>query len=351
MLFKTEKESVWTILKNTEKPIVVYGTGNGADKVFEVFDRLNIKVGGVCASDNFVRERFFHGFKVMPVSYFEQKYTDFTIAVVFGSSVPSVTENIKSLSQKHNVLVPCVPVKGNEVFDEKYLEKHKDEINTAYGLLSDEKSKEVFSSYINFQYSGKLEYLFLCETAESEAFENCIELTGNEVYVDIGAYRGDTIEKFLHYTKGEYKSIIAAEPDKKTFVKLQKFCEKFKNIKLVNMPVTSSDRDVLFSSSAGRQSSMGTGELRKAVSLNSLCKDFSPTYIKVDAEGEELEIIEGGGELLEKFTPKLNIAAYHKNEDIFKIPAMINKISGDYKIYLRHHPYIPAWDTNYYCTI
>lgn len=349
MLFNMESESVWTFLKNVGEPVVMYGTGNGGDKVFEAFEKLNISVSGVCASDGFVRNRFFHGFKVMPISYFEEKYTNFTVAVVFGSSVPGVMENIKALSQKHTVVVPCVPVVGNEIFDESCKEKHTDEINRAYSLLADEKSKEVFSSYINFQFSGKLKYLFSCETPENEAFINCIHLGDKENYVDIGAYKGDTVEKFLKYTNGKYGSIIAAEPDVKTFNKLVNNCGQLKNFKAVNMPVTNEDKEVLFSSDAGRQSKIGKGELRKAVSLQSLCGDILPSYIKADAEGEELMILEGGALLLKKCTPKMNIAAYHKNEDIFKIPILLNEISESYKIYLRHHPYIPAWDTNYYC--
>jgi hypothetical protein len=47
--------------------------------------------------------------------------------------------------------------------------------------------------------------------------------------------------------------------------------------------------------------------------------------------------------------PKLNIATYHKCEDIFTLPLLINELNPDYKIHLRHHPYIPAWDTLFYC--
>ncbi len=53
---------------------------------------------------------------------------------------------------------------------------------------------------------------------------------------------------------------------------------------------------------------------------------------------------------LRLFAPKLNLAAYHRFEDIFRLPLLIKKLNPDYQIYLRHHPYIPAWDTNLYCT-
>ncbi|MBO5857920.1 MAG: FkbM family methyltransferase, partial [Clostridia bacterium] len=95
--FDIEKTSVWEFLQNTEKPIIMYGTGNGADKVFEVFEGLNIEVSGVTASDTFVRERYFHNFRVTPISEFLKKYEKFIVIITFGSSRPEVIENIKEI--------------------------------------------------------------------------------------------------------------------------------------------------------------------------------------------------------------------------------------------------------------
>lgn len=74
-----------------------------------------------------------------------------------------------------------------------------------------------------------------------------------------------------------------------------------------------------------------------------------PSYIKIDAEGEEMSILNGSKDFLKQCKPKMNIAAYHKNSDIFDIPILLNEICPEYKIYLRHFPYIPAWDTLYFC--
>ena len=80
--FDIENKSIWEALQNTKDPIIMYGTGNGADKVFEVFKELNISVTGVTASDGFVRERYFHDFRVTPISEFFEKYRDNTAADV-----------------------------------------------------------------------------------------------------------------------------------------------------------------------------------------------------------------------------------------------------------------------------
>lgn len=45
-----------------------------------------------------------------------------------------------------------------------------------------------------------------------------LSLGEDETYVDLGAYNGDTVDEFLHYTNGKYKFITALEPNAKTTV-------------------------------------------------------------------------------------------------------------------------------------
>ena len=347
--FRIDDLSVWEKLQETAEPIIMYGTGNGADKVVDVFEKLGIRLSGITASSGFVRERFFRGLPVKPLEYFEEKYESFTIVVTFGTSISEVMNNIFRIAEKHRVLVPCVPVIGTEIFDRDFLNSHKDEINLAYSLLADDFSKKVFEGYVNFQFGGRIELLKEIETPEEEIYENALKFTENEVFVDIGAYRGDTVEGFVNRVNGKYKKIVAAEPDYKTYQKLIKNCERLENFESYNAAITDYDGEVGFSSLAGRQSAIGGGDMIKSLSLPTLCEDCEPTFIKIDSEGCELKILSGGAEILREFKPKMNVAAYHKSEDIFKLPILINTINPDYKIHLRHHPYIPAWDTLFYC--
>ena len=347
--FKIDELSVWEKLQKTTEPIIMYGTGNGADKVVDIFEKLDIKLSGITASSGFVRERFFRGLPVKPIEYFEEKYDNFTIVITFGTSIPDVMNNIFNLAKNHKILVPCVPVIGTEIFDRTFLISHKEEINFAHTLLADDFSKKVFEGYVNFQFGGRIEILKEIETLENDVYERILRINEEETFIDIGAYRGDTVEKFVKLTNGKYKRIIAAEPDFKTYQKLIKNCEKLKNFTSYNVAITGFDGEIGFSSFAGRQSAVGGENMIKSLSLPTLCKDCIPTFIKIDSEGCELEILKGGEKFLNKFKPKMNVAAYHKSEDIFKLPILINSINSDYKIYLRHHPYIPSWDTLFYC--
>ncbi|MGN0570432.1 MAG: FkbM family methyltransferase [Candidatus Fimenecus sp.] len=343
------EKSSWEYLKSSPLPIAVYGTGNGADRVFEEFKRLGITVSAVIASDGFVRTRTFHGFEVKSISALENELSDFTAALAFASHLPQVIDNIKSLSARHKVLMPSVPVYGDNIFNKEFFEKHFDEIEKAYDILADEKSKSVFESIIRFQITGELKYTFDCESGKDEAF-SLLDLGKSESFLDLGAYRGDTIDEFLHYA-GNYKQIVALEPDCHTFKKLKAHCEDMKNCVLLNSAVWSADTVLSFDGNLGRGGNLGkgTGEI-PCLTVDGLYEKYGNfTYINCDAEGTEKEMLKGAKAALSQFKPKLCIASYHRSEDIFELINMINEINGSYKIYLRHHPHISFWDTNLYC--
>lgn len=345
-LLKTE--SSWEFLKSTTLPIVIYGTGNGADRVFYELENLEIKVFGVCASDGFVRNRTFHGFQVKSISQFENELDDFVIVLCFASPLTEVMDNIKSLSRRHKIIMPSVPVYGDNIFNKEFLEKNISKIENAYSLLCDEQSKKVFENIIHFQITGDLDYCFNCETDKPEAFD-ILNLGENESFLDLGAYRGDTIEEFLQYAKS-YEKIVALEPDKRTFKKLQINCENIVNCITLNNAVWSQNFILNFDGNKGRGASANkNGEEKQALCVDYIFEKYGAfSYINIDIEGAENKMLDGARNALQ-YKPKLCMAIYHRSEDIFLLINKLNQINPHYKIYLRHHPHISFWDTNIYC--
>ncbi len=343
------EKSSWEILKETSLPIAVYGTGNGADRVFDEFENLGISVSHVTASDGFVRQRSFRGFQVKGISQLEDEIGDFVVVLAFASPLPEVIDNIKKLSLRHKVIMPSVPVYGDNIFNKDFLKNNLDDIEKAYSLLCDEQSKKVFENIIRFQITGNLDYCFECETDKDVAFR-ILNLRENESYLDLGAYRGDTIKEFLHYSKN-YEKIVAVEPDKRTFRKLQTYCESLENCITLNNAVWSESKELFFDGNKGRGgSAKENGEGIFSVTVDELTEKYGKfTYLNIDVEGAEKEMLIGAEKTLSQYKPQLCMAVYHRSEDIFSLVNKINEINGDYKIFLRHHPHISFWDTNIYC--
>lgn len=344
--FKIPEFSSWEKIMQSGLPAVIYGMGNGADKVLNEFNRLHIPVAGVTASDEFVRGQQFRGYTVKKLSDFEG---DFIICPAFGTSIPAVMDNLFRLSKQYKLIYPVVPVFGNEIFNRDFLEKNEEKLNEAHSLFS-EKSKQIFERCVSFIFGGELEDLLEATTEKDEIFESFLCLNGDDSFLDLGAYRGDTILEFLKYSGEKYGEIIGVEPDEKTYVKMCKCLENLENFTPVCAAVSDKNGLVKFSSLAGRQSAISnTGKDKKTVTVDELCTGKSITYIKMDVEGAEFSAIRGAAHTISEKKPKLNIALYHRSEDIFEIPLAIHRLNPDYRFEIRKHPYIPCWDMNLYC--
>lgn len=341
---------IYTYLKETDKPIIIYGMGNGADKIIAQLEHCGVDVSGMAASDDFVRGQSFHDFIVKKISDFEREYEDFIIITAFGTALPEVMNHIFSLSKRHTVLAADVPVYGDNIWTKEFCGENIDDIEKAYDLLADEKSRCIYENIIKYKLSGRLDYLKNSYSSKDEVFYDILRLGQNESYLDLGAYRGDTIDEFLRYTRGNYSYITALEPDRKSFAKLKAHMSDMKNIRIFRMGIWSEDRDMSFEESLGRGSNIGQGGGNDlaVTSIDTLYAVRRVSYIKMDVEGSEWQAIIGGINTIKRDKPKLNIAAYHRSEDIFSIPILINSIEPCYKLYMRQHPYIPAWDLNVY---
>lgn len=343
-------ESVWHKLKNDGKPVVLYGMGDGADKVLRAFEQYGIRASAVMASDEFVRGQSFQGFTVKKLADIEREFSDFNIALCFASQLEDVMNTIKVVAKKHTTLVPGVPVFGNVLFDEDFISKYSKQIYNAYYLLADEQSKKVFENTLRFYYTGKITLLDEITTDKNEAFNNILKLGQDEVYVDLGTYNGDTIDEFLHYSGGNYRKIVAFEPNSKNFSKLQIHCSEMEKVELWQLGAYSHNTVLEFNNKAGRNSAIAeSGTKTRVASVDTILCGTAASYVKADVEGADYETILGMKNTLKNFKPKLNFSAYHRFEDIFRLALLINEINPEYKIFLRHHPYIPAWDTNLYC--
>lgn len=348
-LFVKKEDTLFEMLKREERPIIIYGMGNGADKIINICEQKNIVISDVFASDEYVRGHSFRGFKVKRYSEICDKYSQAVVLLAFAVFKDDLMEKIDRIAERFTLFVPDVPLFGEGLFDYGFLTANISNIEKAYSLLADEKSRQVFLNVINFRLTGNYKILRNCETDRNEIFTDIIKLGQNEKYIDLGAYNGDTISEFLDKTSGKYEEITAFEPDKKNMKKLAANFGEKPNCNLYPYASWSHDCEMNFSGAGGRMSCFDDkGETVQARAVDSVCG--SATYIKMDVEGAEYETLLGCKKIISECQPYLSVSAYHRARDIFTLPIMINSLLGDYKIYMRHHQYIPSWETNLYCT-
>lgn len=353
MLSFVKEASLWETLQSATLPIVVYGMGDGAQKIIDVCNRYHIPVREVFASDEYVRGHSFMGYKVRKLAELEEQYGDFIILLAFAAHTDQLVEQIHQLAAHHPLYAPDVPLFGGGLFTPDYLKEHQDAFAQAYALMSDERSKKVYADIINFKLSGKIQYLSSCTSDPAVDMTELLKLGDQEEYFDLGAYDGDTILQLIEVCKG-YKTITAFEPDPKNFRKLQATIQNHQlpNISCHNIGSYSHQTLLRFDNSGGRNSALSLGgKVEVPVdSVDRIAAGHPVSYIKMDVEGAEYETLLGATSTIQAYSPQLNIAAYHRNDDLFRLPLYLHSLNPNYKLHLRHHKYIPAWETILYAS-
>lgn len=172
-------------------------------------------------------------------------------------------------------------------------------------------------------------------------------LTDHEVFVDCGAYDGDSIRSFLDQPKKSFQRIYSFEPDPANFGKLEKEVSlrpERESITLQRAAVGAHTGTVTFSGDGNEASSVGKGDMVvNSVALDEALSETQPTYIKLDIEGAELDALNGARKIIQQYSPVLAICTYHLQDHLWKIPLLIQSINPSYSFFLHPH-LVEGWD-------
>ena len=328
-------------IKELGKPVCVYGMGNGAEKIIAHLEKHGIRRSCVFASDGFVRGQSFLGGRVRSLSEAEEEFGDFTVVTAFALE-GGKCDIFYDLASRHTLFAPNLPPYGENCINAGWIKENEEKINEVYAHLADETSKKVFSSLLGYNVSGDIRSIFHDFTPPEGWYER------GGVHADVGAYDGDTALIFAENCPS-YEKIYAFEPSPKTFAKLEKNVSGLRDVVCVNAAVGERDGKGYFDSKKGRGSSLSaSGSEINVVSLDSFFASGRLDSVKIDGEGEDMEILRGGVNVF--FENKTNICAavYHRAYDLVDIPLWLSRQMPGCALYLRNKKYVPAFDVFVY---
>jgi FkbM family methyltransferase len=226
----------------------------------------------------------------------------------------------------------------------------KNAIRAAMQLWSDDFSREEYVAQVGFRAS--MDFALIDRTVAGTHYfpPDLISLREDEVFVDCGAFDGDTIADFVREAAGRFQRVVAFEPDPLTYLQLQ---ERVRSMEpeireKIELRQEATGRKPELSSieaTGTMMSTVGSGSSVIQVNdLDSALASIDPTYIKFDIEGFEPEALMGASHLLARTRPILALSVYHQQDHLWKIPLLLaSLLGGEYQFFLRPHG-AETWD-------
>ncbi|HHQ4683426.1 TPA: FkbM family methyltransferase [Aeromonas veronii] len=176
-----------------------------------------------------------------------------------------------------------------------------------------------------------------------------------EIFVDAGAYVGDSLERFIWSVNGVFRQVHAFEPGVTQFEALKKrvcrlsqeWALKPESIYLINKGLSFENKKISVASPENLiQMTMTDVDVSpnaydtsniELTSLDSYFDGRRYTLLKVDVEGSEAALLQGARQSIATYKPRIALSVYHYPTDIFNLPLQLKNINQDYIFCLGHH--------------
>jgi len=227
-------------------------------------------------------------------------------------------------------------------------------------LLADEKSRNVYRSLIRYRCTRERRYINPHMQDKRTAYldRELIIPAESEVFVDVGAFQGNSSLFFqaLCVSAGRpAPQCVIFEPDPFNCTRLEKNLPRFiKKPVCFQMGLGRGRGQVRFvpgkfSSSKIEPSGQGVIEVDTLDHVLGGMPSLPPvSYIKIDVEGADLDVLYGARETIRNVRPRIAVSIYHSDEHMLEISEALHEICPAYKFYVRHYSCMDG-ETILYC--
>ena len=235
----------------------------------------------------------------------------------------------------------------------EFILEHEENFIRVYDYFDDDKSRETYIGYLKGAFTGDSSYYEPNMTPNEYFPEGIAPRRNDHIFLDVGAYNGDTIERFIKFTNGIYEKIYAFEPMENNVKIIQE--KSFPKVEIYNIGVSDHIGEEIFYDDDDLNMALKIGSCTskktsfKISTIDEVLSGNPVTFVKMDIEGSELSALHGAEKTIKKYKPFLAICVYHKNDDFIKILPYIKSLVPEYKFYTRHHA-INSEDISLYCS-
>jgi FkbM family methyltransferase len=336
-----------------EKKIVLFGAGNLGRKVLNSLRNHGIEPLAFADNNQSMQNTIVDGIPVFGLTDAVSRFKENAVFVVtiwnYKFTYLHAKRQLEGLGCKSIVhFLPLMwkypeellPHYCNDLPESIIAEKQM--VRKAFECWKDDISRNIFLSFLEQRLWANFEIL----PPPTDFFpRDVFELCDDEVFVDAGAYDGDTIVDFMSRVKN-FKRIIAVEPDPSNHEKL---CARISQLpsgvasRITPLRVALGARREMarFHATGTMGSAIGHhGEKSvECVPLDEVFIQEPPTYVKLDIEGGEMDALKGSQRLIREAATIWGVTTEHRMTDLWRIPLFFRSLSNDYDFFLRCHGY------------
>lgn len=335
---QVDLEAFREMVESQGKKLVIFGAGDCGHKVYGMLHSVGVEADCFCDNHREAEVDKDTGVRVETPEYLDDKGREAVILV-------SVVED-----EDRQAICGQLLGKGfdgeqirvmKDYYDRlsvEYLETNLENYKKAYQLLEDDFSRKAYLARMQKMYLMR-SMAEVVRPHEESYFDEKVELTDREVFIDCGGFDGDTSLQFIERCGGKYGRIVIFEPElsKKEAIERNLGGNPYE---LHMCGVWSRNTTLQFEAKGtdGSHVAEGEGNCRiQAVSLDDAVYGYAPTFIKMDIEGAEQEALKGCRNIIRDYRPKMAVCLYHKPDDLFMIPAMVKEMNAEYRLYVRQY--------------
>lgn len=209
-----------------------------------------------------------------------------------------------------------------------------------FAAMSDPRSREVLDQLIKYRLTHDPAFLIgINDGEENQYHDRGINPMGaGEVFVDVGGFDGDTVQRFLRHSGGSYQHIYLFEPEAALLARAKKNLGDIDRITFLGAGAYSADTTLSFDATGTVNGSVrAEGNIQIPVRRIDGVLAHTPSFIKMDIEGAEVEALKGAAQAIVNHKPKLAIAVYHFGSQMRDVMSEVQAMRPDYRFYLRHY--------------
>jgi FkbM family methyltransferase len=334
--------------------VVLYGAGNLARRTARSLLESGIRIAAWTDRDPTTWGREMEGIPILPPDEALRRHGATALWIVaifnFRHCTGSTLAWLRERGVAHALPVQAWMWKRPEAFLPYFyiglpgeVLRAADRIRQAWDLFTDDVSRSHILSSLRWRLSLDPATL-LDPVAEVQYFPpSLLPLEPGEVFVDCGAYDGDTL-RFMEEKGAFPRHAFAFEPDPDNFKVLETWIAgrpegRADRVTAVRAGVGAGTGEIPFQATGTASSGSAlSGNIRvPVVALDTALAGAPPTLIKMDIEGMELDALAGAAKTLERHRPKLAVCVYHAPEHLWEIPLAIHAMLPEHRLALRGH--------------